>query len=116
MPTSHFPMEVLQNGIKMALYPPLGIKANLLNIYNNISDIDLNDCSHVEIYKKMVFSMSFLHSILQDRNRFGPIGWNVSYDFSNSDLNLCKMQIKDILELLESQQNIPFSILKYLIG
>ena len=35
----------------------------------------------------MIFSLIFYHSLINDRRKFGSIGWNNSYDWSNFDFN-----------------------------
>jgi len=50
MPSPHFPISVLQNGIKMTMEPPQGIQANLTRSYMNITDEKLNDCAKPREY------------------------------------------------------------------
>lgn len=45
---------------------------------------------HVEgdkkiIYERMLFSLCWFHSLLIERKRFKTLGWNVNYDFNDSD-------------------------------
>mmetsp|Transcript_36278 Transcript_36278/g.44238 ORF Transcript_36278/g.44238 Transcript_36278/m.44238 type:complete len:151 (+) Transcript_36278:325-777(+) len=79
-PTDFFPVAVLQNGVKLTTEPPRGIKANLKRSFAEITDDWLNDCKNKEnIYRKMVFGVAFFHAIVQERRKFGPLGWNVVY-------------------------------------
>jgi dynein heavy chain len=72
--------------------PPKGLKLNLQRQYDNLNEEDLEACSKPELFKSFFFSLCFFHAIDQDRRKFGPIGWNVKYDFTNEDLKVSRMQ------------------------
>jgi dynein heavy chain, axonemal len=62
--------------------------------------------------------VSFFHAIIQDRRKYGKIGWNVSYDFNESDFrisfSLLNLYLTKAIE--NKEESIPWSSLKYLIG
>jgi dynein heavy chain, axonemal len=113
MSNDYFPVSILQNSVKITVEPPKGLKNNLLRTYNKLENKDLEDCVKKEEYKALLFGLSFFHAIVQDRRKYGPIGWNVKYDFTNEDWMVCKKQIKIFLEQYEG---IPYQVLDYLIG
>ena len=90
MPSKDFPRSVLQNGVKMTLEPPKGLRNNLLRTYMQIDDSLLNDCAKPDAFKKLLFGFSLFHAIIQERRKFGPIGWNIPYEFTNEDLMVCR--------------------------
>lgn len=47
LPSNKFPVSILQNGSKMTIEPPRGVKANLLKSYSSLSDEFLNSCHKV---------------------------------------------------------------------
>jgi dynein heavy chain len=49
MPDKDFPMAVLQNGVKMTIEPPQGLRNNLLRTYNNLDDKELEDCKKPDV-------------------------------------------------------------------
>jgi dynein heavy chain len=63
-----------------------------------MSDAYLDDCKKPEIWKKMLFSLSFFHAILQERRKFGPLGWNIRYEFNDSDLSTSFTMLKIFLD------------------
>jgi len=113
MSNDKFPVSILQNSLKITIEPPKGLKNNLMRTYNKLENKDLEDCMKKNEYKALIFGLSFFHAILQDRRKYGPIGWNVKYDFTNEDWTVCKKQLKIFLEQYEG---IPFQVLDYLIG
>jgi dynein heavy chain len=70
----------------MTMDPPTGLRSNLLRTNANLENKELNDCAKPKELKKLLFAFSFFHAIVQDRNKIGPIGWNIPYAFTNEDL------------------------------
>lgn len=48
---------------------------------------------------------------MQDRRKFGPIGWNIQYAFTNEDLMVTRRQLKIFVEEYEK---VPFQVLNYI--
>jgi len=111
MPAKTFPVAVLQNGVKMTNEPPKGLRANLLRSYAAIDDRVLEDCKKPDALKKLLFGFSFFHAIVQDRRKFGPIGWNIQYEFTTEDLMVCRRQLKIFLD---GYEEIPYKVLNYI--
>lgn len=51
--------------------------------------------------------------MIQERRKFGPLGWNITYEFSDSDLITSKEMMKNFL--LENDE-IPWEALKMMTG
>jgi dynein heavy chain len=113
MPSPHFPVAILQNGVKMTLEPPKGLKSNLVRSYTRISDEYMDECANPAAHKKMLFSICLFHAVIQDRRKFGPLGWNITYDFTDGDLNMCQKQIK---MMIDDYEEIPYKVIRVLCG
>jgi dynein heavy chain len=83
-PTPFFPISILQQGIKMTTEPPMGLKANLTRLYQMISEDQFESCQAHEKYIRMVFALSFFHSVMLERRKFGMLGWNKNYPMNDS--------------------------------
>ena len=112
-PTPKFPVAVLQNSVKMTLEPPSGLKQNLLQTYSLLDNRQLNDCAMPVAYKKLLFAFSFFHALVQDRRKFGAIGWNIPYAFMQEDYDVCRRQLKIFLDEARDEE-IPFKVLTFL--
>lgn len=71
-----FPISLLQMSIKFTNEPPSGIRAGLKRTFNSMSD-DMFDHSDSKFYLPLIYAVSFLHTIVQERRKFGALGWNI---------------------------------------
>ncbi len=61
----------------------------------------------------MLFSLAFFHAVILERRKYGAIGWNIPYEWMNSDFETSQMQLK---MYLNEQDEIPYKTLNYLIA
>ncbi|CAF1006713.1 unnamed protein product [Rotaria sordida] len=116
-PTPKFPIGILQRSLKVVTEPPNGLKLNLRNTYFKIPGQAFNDCPS-DAFPSLVFVLAFFHAVVQERRKYDKIGWNVSYDFNESDFRVC-MQILDTYlskAVINNDPKLPWGSLKYLIG
>ncbi|XP_049816413.1 dynein axonemal heavy chain 10 [Schistocerca nitens] len=116
-PTPTFPVGMLQRSLKVVTEPPYGLKLNLRNTYFKMRTQSLEACEH-PAFKSLVYVLAFFHAVVQERRKYDKIGWNISYDFNESDFNVC-MQILDTYltkTLVTKDTRIPWRSLKYLVG
>jgi len=126
MPDANFPVPVLQVGQKLTNEPPRGIRANLLRSFSQLDSwTPFESCdapgatmdngfgetvSKLSAWKKLAFGMAFFHSIVQERRKFNALGFNVVYEFNDSDLETSLLVLK---LLLAEQPLIPWDAIRY---
>ncbi|XP_026674744.1 dynein heavy chain 1, axonemal-like [Ceratina calcarata] len=116
-PSPAFPVSILQNSSKMTVEPPRGIKANMFRAYltqvTEMQSFLQSDHPKVCNFKWLVFSLCLFHSALLERRKFGSLGFNIPYEFTDGDLRICISQLH--MFLLEYDV-VPFKVLIYTAG
>ena len=133
MPTPHFPISVLQvsravgcdwlyisnfhrpkcaqNGVKMTNEPPKGLRQNIRSFYLQLDNRALDATAQPAVYQKLLFGLAVFHANVQERKKFGPLGWNRAYEFNESDLEISRRQLA---MCLDEYKGVPYRVLKFL--
>jgi dynein heavy chain len=91
----------LQNGVKLTNEPPKGIRANMMRNFTDMTGIHsirtffkkkleekekgsfidaetmFEGGENSRAWKKLLFGLCFFHATLQERKKYGPLGWNI---------------------------------------
>jgi len=118
-PTENFPLSILQMSLKVVTEPPNGLKLNMRQSYSKVEEDDLASCPHKR-FRPLVYVLGFFHAVVQERRKYGRIGWNVAYDFNESDFRISLSIMNTYLTKAFDRDGmngpIPWDTFKYLIG
>jgi dynein heavy chain len=93
-PEPEFPLGLLQMSSKVTSDPPQGLRSGLLRSLTVSVDqerMERVDGPGAQLWRKLLYNLCFVHSIVQERRKFGALGFCIPYEFNTGDLSACIM-------------------------
>jgi len=113
-PSNGIPIDLLERSIKLTNEPPAGFKANMKRAIAMYKKEEFDE--RESKIRTILFGLCYFHSVMCERRKFGPKGFNMRYPFSEGDLRDSSIVLQNYMEGAGGSGKVPWDDLRYLIG
>eukprot|EP00163_Fabomonas_tropica_P031142 TRINITY_DN730_c0_g2_i1.p1 TRINITY_DN730_c0_g2~~TRINITY_DN730_c0_g2_i1.p1 ORF type:complete len:4569 (+),score=1602.08 TRINITY_DN730_c0_g2_i1:399-14105(+) len=113
-PHPRFPIGLLQSSIKVTNEAPRGVKAGLKRSFAWVNQ-EMLDAIDKPQWKPLLYTICFLHTTVQERRKFGALGWNIPYEFNQSDLAASVQYLQNYLYQTDVRKGVSWPSVRYMI-
>ncbi|KAK2951696.1 putative Dynein axonemal heavy chain 1 [Blattamonas nauphoetae] len=135
MPSKAFPVAALQASIKVTNEAPRGLRVNLQRSLTTFEPHfmpeNFKQGTEMNTWHRMLYGLGLFHAVIQERRKFGALGWNVQYDWTQADLDVSRELLLEYIKpparfteeeefeqsrpASPSMPEIPFAALSYIV-
>uniref|UniRef100_A0A8C5JER2 Uncharacterized protein n=1 Tax=Junco hyemalis TaxID=40217 RepID=A0A8C5JER2_JUNHY len=103
-----FPINLLQSSIKFINEPPQG--------RNDFPSHGRDWCWSRKVGQKVMLASVCSYLKLPERRKFGPLGWNIPYEFNQADFSASVQFLQNHLNDVGIRQGVNWSCVRYMLG
>lgn len=69
-----------------------------------------------ETWRKLLFGLTFFHAVVQERRKYGALGFNIRYEFNDSDLETTITMLEEFMKNAQDPEELPWEAMKFMFG
>ena len=119
IPTESFPSNFARRCLKVSLELPSTIRPNCQKSLSSITPRQFAEVNiHQREFRRLLFSMTVMHAVINKRDKFGSFGWTQPYYFSPNDFSISVQMLSEMCNALDTGPGTKFpeKLLQYLVA